>query len=311
MAANAPPTQGQERSESSVQDPEFDENLLHQYDQDSLERYIVASPRSEELIGGVRYLSPNLVAKGGSAEYSRDGLEAMKLAYGLGVRVPAVKRVYDRENGDQRVIMERVQGETLMDCWHRLGWFTSLGIAFQLRGFVRKMRALVSPTAGAIYSGDYHSIWIDDMDHLPLKTTSAEVADFFNFWGNYTPPPLPSGQPQVTGEVQLCKFSPDESLVFTHQDLAPRNLMIDKQNRIWVVDWGCAGWYPMYMEYVGMRNFWTPLHWTWRDKLRWNLFSWISVGRYPAEWKALAHARWWQMKSPYARRAHKMGILRK
>ena len=93
---------------SSVHDPEFNESLLHNYNEDSLERYIAASPRSGEFVGGVSYLSSGLVAKGGSSKYSKDGLEAMKLAYGLGIRVPTIKRVYKVESGGLRVIMERV-----------------------------------------------------------------------------------------------------------------------------------------------------------------------------------------------------------
>lgn len=294
---------GSDISASPAHDLGFDDNLLHQYDEDSLERYIAASPRSE-VIGGVSLLSSGLVAKGGSAKYSKGGLEAMKLAYGLGVRVPAVKRAFIEKSGDLQLVMERIRGETLMNCWNRLGWFASLNLAFQLRGFIRKMRGLISSTAGAIHSGDYHSIWIDDSFRLPLHANSAAVAGFFNFWGNYTPPPLPNGQPQAIKDVQLCKFSVDEPLVFTHQDLAPRNLMIDAHSKLWIIDWGCAGWYPMFLEYVGMQNFWIPSSWTWWDKLRWNLFSWISVGRYPAEWRALMHSRKWQMKYPYERRVY-------
>lgn len=98
-------------------DPEFDESHLHQYDDDTLEHYIRATPHSEEFIGGVSFLPPGLVAKRGSRAYSNDGLEAMKLAYRLGSRVPAIKRVYTTKSKDsQQVIMERVHGETLMGC---------------------------------------------------------------------------------------------------------------------------------------------------------------------------------------------------
>ena len=33
-------------------------------------------------------------------------------------------------------------------------------------------------------------------------------------------------------------------LVFTHQDLAARNLILDDNGRLWVIDWELAGWYP-------------------------------------------------------------------
>lgn len=39
--------------------------------------------------------------------------------------------------------------------------------------------------------------------------------------------------------------------VFTHADIAPRNIMIDEQNKVTgILDWEYAGWYPDYWEYA-------------------------------------------------------------
>ncbi|KAJ3500393.1 hypothetical protein NLJ89_g9816 [Agrocybe chaxingu] len=45
-------------------------------------------------------------------------------------------------------------------------------------------------------------------------------------------------------------FSGAYELVFTHQDLAPRNFMLDKDGQLWMMDWELAGWYPAYFEYA-------------------------------------------------------------
>ncbi|KAK0479887.1 hypothetical protein EDD18DRAFT_1295467 [Armillaria luteobubalina] len=43
------------------------------------------------------------------------------------------------------------------------------------------------------------------------------------------------------------------SLMFTHNDLNMRNLLLDKDGVLWVVDWGWAGFYPPWFEFLGMR----------------------------------------------------------
>lgn len=53
-------------------------------------------------------------------------------------------------------------------------------------------------------------------------------------------------------EHQLPDMLPrSNSSVFTHADIAPRNIMIDEQNKITgILDWEWAGWYPDYWEYA-------------------------------------------------------------
>jgi aminoglycoside phosphotransferase (APT) family kinase protein len=74
-------------------------------------------------------------------------------------------------------------------------------------------------------------------------------------------------------------MSPKNGLVFTHHDLAPRNIILEKgTGLLCLVDWDEAGYYPRYFEYVGMRNFSIPVSWGWFAKLRWTLFAWIATG---------------------------------
>ncbi|WEW60771.1 hypothetical protein PRK78_006259 [Emydomyces testavorans] len=51
---------------------------------------------------------------------------------------------------------------------------------------------------------------------------------------------------------QLPQMLPRSSYtVFTHADIAPRNIMVDEKNRITgILDWEYAGWYPDYWEYA-------------------------------------------------------------
>lgn len=52
-------------------------------------------------------------------------------------------------------------------------------------------------------------------------------------------------------------------IVFTHGNLNPRNIMVDKRgNLTGIVDWECFGWFPEYWEY-------TKAHFAMRYTIRW------------------------------------------
>lgn len=84
------------------------------------------------------------------------------------------------------------------------------------------------------------------------------------------------------------------SFVFTHQDLAPRNIILDNNGKLWLADWQFSGWYPVYFEYVGMMNFSSfNTVWGFMARIRWHVFCWIGVGIYRKEYRAmeLVHGR--------------------
>lgn len=280
--------------------PPFDENLLLEYDVDTLVRYIRASPVSKDSLA-VYFLSPGLVAKGNKIKSIKDSLKAMEKAHELGVRVPEIRRVIEWKRRGY-IVMERIDGLNLHDCWHKIGWITTLRLAWQLRGFVRRMRAISSPTAGCLISGEVKSVWVDEDSYgLPPHASSESVAAFFNFWGNFVPPWL-RDHPKPFRHYNRVFFPPDEPLVFTHQDLAPRNLLLNGSNQLVLVDWDFSGWFPTYFEYVSMQNFWTPAQWRWPDKLRWHIFSWISVGCFKLQRYALNHTRNMSLRFAIARK---------
>ncbi|KAK0465688.1 hypothetical protein IW261DRAFT_1346994, partial [Armillaria novae-zelandiae] len=43
-------------------------------------------------------------------------------------------------------------------------------------------------------------------------------------------------------------FDDSRPLVFTHQDLHMRNLMLGKDGQLWMIDWADAGFYPEWFE---------------------------------------------------------------
>lgn len=51
-------------------------------------------------------------------------------------------------------------------------------------------------------------------------------------------------------------------IVFTHGDLNPRNILVEKGKVTGIVDWENAGWFPEYWEY-------TKAHYSVRSSVRW------------------------------------------
>jgi thiamine kinase-like enzyme len=45
-----------------------------------------------------------------------------------------------------------------------------------------------------------------------------------------------------------------KSLVFTHQDITPRNLMLDKAGQLWLIDWADAGADPPGFERAALEQ---------------------------------------------------------
>ncbi len=180
--------------------------------------------------------------------------------------------------------MDFIEGITLEEAWSKLSWFTTIRLAFQLRGFIRRLRSVTSRCAGSLVSGECKSFWLDDRFRIPDRSAPSNITSFFRFWADFvsirkakaraSSPPVPS-----TAWIPATA----ETLVLTHHDLAPRNILLDRHNQIWLVDWDFAGVYPKYFEYASMYKFNMPESWNWFAWQRWRVFSWISAGYYEKE----------------------------
>ena len=287
-------TQAQERDIAIAPLPSgmsstFRDDLLLSYEDADLVQHIRNSPH----LSSVSLLSVNFVSKIYQPDVVEDALKAMEIAHQLGLRVPNVKRVVYFE-GLVYLIMERVDGVSLEETWTKLGWIGSLRLAMELRRSIRLLRSITSTTAGSPVTGECRSFWLDDLYCLPPRSRPADIASFLTFWVDFTNPraAMKAAETQLSSSPSK-KYVPSTAgpLVFTHHDLAPRNILLDKSGCLWLVDWDLAGWYPCYFEYAAMHNFFIPEHWTWLARIRWNLFTWIAAGRWEKERRVLERIR--------------------
>ncbi len=272
-----------------------DHSSLFDYTDAELVEHIRNSPRlSADLRCNIYRLSGCLVAKRFRREHVQDTEEAMNLAHQLGVRAPRVLRTVSVSQKDESyLVVELITGTSLEEAWPRLGWFTTIKLALELRHFVSKLRSQRSPSAGSLVSGACRSFWLEDWFGLPAHASPTAVSSFIEFWCAFVSIPRAMRRAAKRVKSTPTTWVPPvpKAFVLTHHDLAPRNMQLDDAGQLWLLDWDLAGWYPEYFEYAAMYNFLALCKWPWLARLRWHLFTYISVGGYPKEERLLSRIR--------------------
>ena len=279
----------------------FRDDLLEQYSDAEIARFIRESPTLKSH-SGIVILSDAYLAKLYYDFSDQDAIAAMELAGSVGVRAPRGRRsvVVDRLTW---CIMDRIEGQTLEELWPSIGWLQAICLAFQLRGFVQKLRSLTSPTAGSLATGLCRSFWLEDRFRLPPRTTKDSINAFINFWMEFISLRREINKSEAEHR-QLPKqhLSPIHTLVFTHHDLAARNIILHPSGKLWVIDWDYAGWYPRCFEYAAMHFSINPQGWDRWACIRWNLFCWLAGGFYDQDARVLNTVQFRFTRFPVARR---------
>lgn len=221
-------------------------------------------------------LGPNLICKFTSAEKSKEELAALDHALKIGLKVPVVRRViHTSSNWETIIIMDYVHGRTLEQMWPEIGIIDTIRYALQLRKAINVMHKSKSVTGGGLATGEFFTKWFDNYDRPEPGLSPTRLTAYINWW-------LVNGH-EYPHEPDLT-IAPLETHTFVHQDLVPRNMIVDKAQQLWIVDWGYAGYYPEFFEYAqlyetkfgkpieGSRAF-TETFWRWK----WVLFCVMAI----------------------------------
>lgn len=154
------------------------------------------------------------------------------------------------------LVMDLVDGKMLLECWESLSWWMKLRVACTLRGYVRQLRALTGTRPGSIVDGviENHSLF-DDNRCGPFANATE-----FRVWCELI---AHTSWIRETRYLRSNGWSEDEDpypimdaewlLVFTHGDLHLGNIMLSKDGVLWIVDWASGGFFPPWLDTVGMR----------------------------------------------------------
>ena len=207
-------------------------------------------------------LAPKTVAKP-SQDIDEDCLDAseanaLNLVFAeTTIPVPRVRHVVKRQ-WDYLIVMDYVNGRTLTEVWPTFSIWQKINTALTLRRYVQQLRRLkasstIPPGPLSAYGPRTceSPIFGQVQSHRGPFASYAELSAFFNERCKMA---LDANKVPDHHSSRRERFDDSAPLVFTHQDLNPRNIIVGEGGRLWLIDWAWAGYYPPWFEYVAMRR---------------------------------------------------------
>ncbi|KAH7884140.1 kinase-like domain-containing protein [Phlebopus sp. FC_14] len=142
------------------------------------------------------------------------------------------------------LVMEYIDGQTLDSCWDRLTLLSKLRIAWTLRSYVAQLRRLQRTVPGTLNGSSCTGPLFTEYGAGPFASYDEMTA-----WFNHK---LDVSQRMKQAPLNAPRFDNLWPLVFTHWDLCPRNVLLARDGKVYVLDWQRSGFYPAWFEYVGM-----------------------------------------------------------
>ncbi|KAK0197399.1 hypothetical protein F5146DRAFT_995084 [Armillaria mellea] len=177
--------------------------------------------------------SPDLVAKwvdGTPAGWPLEALVQDLIRNHTNIPVPPIWWVLYLDESACILVMDYIPGITLGEAWPTMGIW-------------QKLRPSRIPDCTFLVLFLRAKSWADIMPLGPF-VTSEEFIELFN-----------NGMDKAMCACLCVHKGPlkdDETLVYSHIDLAPQNLILGEDRRLWLIDFTTAGFYPRWFKYVNM-----------------------------------------------------------
>ncbi|KAF2214177.1 hypothetical protein CERZMDRAFT_11284, partial [Cercospora zeae-maydis SCOH1-5] len=182
--------------------------------------------------------------------------EAMRfVARETRIPVPEVIKSY-MEDGNGYIFMSRLEGEPLGDCWAQLSPDLRSVVVHQLAGYLQELSSLHGDFYGALWHQPSKDIFFM---HLPFRSEQVRYGPYHSrqqyneglikALENSTPTASLAGLEE--GLIDKLMNNNDDTKVFSHGDLQPMNVLVDKSTgRITgILDWESAGFSIRGREY--------------------------------------------------------------
>jgi len=135
--------------------------------------------------------------------------------------------------------MDYVEGVCLANCWNELGSWKRQSVISQVAGMIQQLQSVRLNNPGPIGGGPSQGKWFTDYSAGPFATRQ-EIENWFNH-----KLAICKGTRNARQDIPPFNFP---TFVFTHQDISPRNLILDTSDQVWLIDWAFAGAYPPCFE---------------------------------------------------------------
>ncbi|KAI1735730.1 kinase-like domain-containing protein [Xylaria scruposa] len=142
-----------------------------------------------------------------------------------------------------RITMEYIEGNTLQQAWPVLTPDQRLDILDQLRGYIAQLRALKGTQLGRL---DGQGVVVPSI----MTRSGGPFATLEEFHDWLVKPPKRLQSESMYWHQITTQLSSECPIVFTHGDIAARNIIVRDGKIVALLDWEFSGWYPEYWEYV-------------------------------------------------------------
>ena len=202
---------------------------------------------------GIARISENTIVKHG---YGVDLAEARTLEFIAkkkpSIRVPKVIRTFQK-NGKRwgtlkrtYIVMEFMKGTPLSMCWEIMSETRREHICNQVVDAITDLRTIKVQTLGPIGG---KNVWASpckelfSTDGMKAKSSIREFEAWYDFALDFC-----KRFGRVPQDVPAFKDSFGSTLVMSHLDIATRNIILQEDDTISIIDWEFAGAYPTHFE---------------------------------------------------------------
>lgn len=196
-------------------------------------------------------------------------IEALQyLALHTDIPVPKIYAIHIERNRVIYIEMSYIRGVTLEAAWDGLSTQQRDTIFADLKQHLSRLRDLPPPAEDIVCSA--------------FQNPAYDCRIGSRFFGPITHQEFHSWTRKhlVAEDVESCLGRPVAlthtsryRTCFTHADLAPRNIIVRRGRVAAIIDWGFAGWYPEYWEYVFTMRGLDNLDWSTLGRYAPSLFS--------------------------------------
>jgi aminoglycoside phosphotransferase (APT) family kinase protein len=161
------------------------------------------------------------------------------------IPVPHVYDIGVHSNGLKSIVMDHINGLTLHDAWSNMIPSQKILVAEQIRGYILQLRELKPHSESTSLRSRNQGIY--SLNYFPNPEHQTQLNE--QLFARMTPLVPDILQPYAPPNRK-------DKLVFTHGDLAPRNIVVDGEAHVTaILDWEYAGWYPQWWEAVKAYQF--------------------------------------------------------
>lgn len=163
------------------------------------------------------------------------------------IPIPEVHNAYhDETTGDVVIVMDYVEGENLDKAWLRYTEDEKSSVISQLRDYMVQLRQSKGNFIGSIDGTACNDQFFfhDPQGYGPFQTEE----EFNKGVVQAMKHDQPSTFVSVRCDVWLNNLK-GHSTILSHNDLDPRNILVQGSKIVAIIDWEFAGYYPEYWEY--------------------------------------------------------------